>query len=158
MKLRRWICRLSHHKWWKRCSLRLNRLPHPKTFLSQSLRPRRKFNRSLLKKEHRRRSNHKRRRHSRRSRARARCRCREQRRSRYTRRDRSTRTKLDHGTSPGVGPSSAQWTQAAAASVAVVFRRAPGVLFWIMPPLARFENGDLDRGQFRRLTFPLPSP
>src|SRR4051794_32663939 len=132
--------------------------PRLKTFPFPSLRLRRRFNRNLSKRGHRHPNNNKRNRNSRQSRARDRCRCRERKLSLSTRRARSTRTRRVHGMSPAVASSSAQWTQVAAASVAVVFRQALGIRFWITPPLARFGSGDLDPEQSRRLTFPSPSP
>ena len=73
----RWTYRLSRRKWWKRCSPRLRQLRPRKTSRFQSLLRRQRFNRSLLKKEHRHRNSHKRRKSSCQSRARDRCRCRE---------------------------------------------------------------------------------
>ena len=58
----------------------------------------------------------------------------------------------------GSGVIVARWTQLAGTSLALPSRQAPGVRYWIMPPLARFGSGDLDLEQFPRLTFPSHSP
>src|SRR5262249_43690859 len=157
-KLHRSIYRLSHRKWWKRPWPRLRRLPRRKTFRFQSLLRRPRFNRSLSRKEHRRRNNHKTRQNSRQSRVPDRCRCRKPKPSPYMRRGPSTLTRLVHGMSPAVEGSSAQWTQVEATAVAVGVRQALGVLSSVIPVLARFGSGDLDLEQFPRLTFPSPSP
>src|SRR6476660_5754692 len=158
MKLLQWTYPLSRRKWWKQCWPRLRRRRRRKTSRFQSRLLRRRFNRSLSRKEPPHLNNNKPTRNSFQSRARDRCRCREQKPSRYTRHVHSTLTRLVHGTSSGVERSSAQWTQVVAASVAVVFRQALGVRSWIMPLLAHLSSGDLDLEQCPRLTFPSHSP